>query len=150
MVSNLQLPRQSERPMNCPKCSKPFEHLMQNCPSCGAELYLAPSRGWRIVLAFRSGFLTFGSIFIGMVASGTVRYLWGPPRSPGLFPVYLVGLVLLFAASALLRRPGRRAIVGMALSVVLAFAAVYCLLDAQHFSLSEEVFSNWPWGIPQW
>ena len=110
---------------------------------------LAPGLGWRTLLGFRFGLLTFASLFMGMVASGAVWYLEGPSHSAGLFPLYLLGLVVLFVFAAHLRRPGWRAVLGLTLSAVLAVAAVYCLLDAQHFSLTQELFGNWPFGIPQ-
>ena len=135
--------------MNCPKCSERMELLTRNCPSCGAELFLAPPHGWRILLGFRFGLLTFASFFMGTVACGGVWHFVGPTRSPGLFPVYLVGLLALFAFAAHLRRPGWRSVLGLTLSAVLAVAAVYCLLDAQHFSLTHELFGTWPFGAPQ-
>ena len=135
--------------MNCPKCREPLELLTRNCPSCGAELSLAPPLGWRVLLAFRFGLLTFAIFFMGMVASGGLWYFVGPTHSAGLFPVHGVGLVVLFALAAFLKRPGWRAVLGVTLSAVLAVVAVYCLLDAQHFSLTHELFGRWPFGMPQ-
>ncbi len=135
--------------MNCPKCREPLEHLPRSCPSCGAELSLAPARGWRILLGFRFGLLTFAIFFMGTVAAGGLWYFVGPTHSPGLFPVYGFGLAVLFAFAAYFGRPGWRSVLGVTLSAVLAVAAVYCLLDAQHFSLTHELFGNWPFAAPQ-
>ena len=135
--------------MNCPKCHESLEHLTPNCPSCGAGMFLSPSLGWRMLLGFRFGLLTLSSLMIGMVASGGLWFYLGPLHSPGLFPVYLAGLVLLFILAAPLRRPGWRAVLGLTLAAVLALAAGYCLLDAQHFSLTQEPFGAWPFGVPQ-
>ena len=135
--------------MNCPKCHESMEQVTRRCPSCRAELSLAPGPGWRVLLGFRFGLLTVASFFMGMVASGCVWYLRGPSHSAGLFPLYLVGLATLFVFATCLRRPGWRAVLGLTLSAVLAVAAVYCLLDAQHFSLTQELFGNWPFGTTQ-
>ncbi len=135
--------------MNCPRCREPLELLTRTCPSCGAELSLAPPLGWRILLGFRFGLLTSAICFMGMVASGGLWYFVGPTHSAGLFPVYGVGLAVLFAFAAHFGRPGWRAVLGVTLSAVLAVVAVYSLLDAQHFSLTHELFGNWPFGTPQ-
>jgi len=86
---------------------------------------------------------------MGMIASGGVWYYLGPLHSPGLFPVYLGALIVLFALAAPLRRPGWRAVLGVTLSALLVVAALYCLLDAQHFSVSHVLTDSWPFGMPQ-